>query len=158
MESEVDKGWITNPSIVRLFKEIEADVDLQFCSSMEEASAAVGKVDVTRAEAEDASVNEKTVAEGKKKKRTKTVRVHQEFIDGILEEYPFRPFPGEPQELEKNIEDPEARERLRVMLAPVTAIVKEARDMEEAIIKQYLAQGYAEEEVEVSDDDDDDQA
>lgn len=25
----MDKGWITNPSIVRLFKEIEADVDLR---------------------------------------------------------------------------------------------------------------------------------
>lgn len=131
---------------------------------MEEVSAAdgcsSGKIDVVTGAASEATAGSmnKTVSEegnNKKMKKTKTMRVQQEFIDGLLKVYPFRPFPGEPEELEKNIEDAEARERLRAMLAPVTAFIKEVRDKEEAIIKQYLAQGYAEEEVEVTDDDDD---
>ncbi|KAG2555915.1 hypothetical protein PVAP13_8NG048700 [Panicum virgatum] len=81
------------------------------------------------------------------KTRMKTMRVQQAYIDSLLEDYPFKPFPGdpEPEELEKNIKDPEAR-------APATAALKAIRDNDEAVVKQYFALGYAEEEVEVTDD------
>ena len=92
------------------------------------------------------------VAEAKKKKKM-MVRVSQVYIDGILEVYPFKPFLCDPEELDKTIEDPKKRELLRSMTASVAATVKACRAKDEAIIQQYYAKGYAEEEVEVSDDD-----
>lgn len=96
------------------------------------------------------------VAEAKKKKKKmKMVRLSQAYIDAILEVYPFKPFPCDPEELEKTIEDPQKRELLRSMTASVAATVKACRAQEEAIVQQYYAKGYAEEEIEVSDDDGD---
>jgi hypothetical protein len=86
------------------------------------------------------------------KTRMKTMRVQQAYVDSLLEDYPFKPFPGDPEELEKNIRDPETREQLRIALAPATAALKAIRDKDEAVVKQYFALGYAEEEVEVTDD------
>ncbi|CAN6374190.1 unnamed protein product [Urochloa humidicola] len=88
------------------------------------------------------------------KKRTKTVRVKQEYIDLLLKRYPFKPYPGEALELEMDTPNGEARELLRILLAPTAAAVKAIRDKEEAIVKQFLVQGYAETEVEIYDDDD----
>jgi hypothetical protein len=91
--------------------------------------------------------------EAKKKKKKKIVRVNQAYIDGILEVYPFKSFPCDPEEIDKTISDPETRELLRSMAASVAATVKACCAKDEAIVKQYYAKGYAEEEVEVSDDD-----
>ena len=68
--------------------------------------------------------------------------------------YPFKPFPYDPEEIDKTILDPETRELLRSMTASVAATMKACRAKDEAIIKQYYAKGYAEEEIEVSEDDD----
>lgn len=112
---------------------------------MEEVLAPVGdgKIDVTMAGA--------ALEEGKNKKRTKTVRVNQEHIDELLKEYPFKPYPWEPQVLEKNLRHPEIKEEILALMAPIAATMKAARDKDEAIVKQYLAQGLAVAEVEVDD-------
>lgn len=139
--------------------EMRMDDQERSTKAMKEDSAVVGSgnVDGTKAAAVAGAGNKAAAAKTKPegaKKRTKTMRVNQGYIDFLLERYPFRPFPvpGDPEELEKNIPNPVKREELRIILAPATALMKASRDKNEAIIKQYLAQGYAEEEVEVSDD------
>ncbi|CAN6374189.1 unnamed protein product [Urochloa humidicola] len=81
------------------------------------------------------------------------MRVKQEYIDSLLKKYPFQPFPWECEALEKDMpDDPMLRAELLTLIAPNAAMLKAARDKDEAIVKQYLAQGYVEEEVEVEDD------
>jgi len=75
-----------------------------------------------------------------------------QHIDLLLEDYPFKPYPWEPEQLEKTEPNPKNREILRAAIALAAAIMKATRDKHEAIVRQYLAQGYAEEEVQVSDD------
>ncbi|CAO2140942.1 unnamed protein product [Urochloa humidicola] len=132
-------------------------------ANMEEVSATTagsGETCLTKAAAEAGAANNNTaVAEAGKvkpafgKKRTKTVRAKQEYIDALLERYPFEPYPWDPEVIEKTMPDPAKRAIAFAPFAPTAALMKEIRDKEEAIVKQYLAQGYAEEEVEVSDDD-----
>lgn len=78
-------------------------------SGMEEVSAAAGgsaKTYASKAAEEAASAGNKAAAaaEEGKKRTTKTMRVKQAYIDGLLEEYPFKPYPWEPEQLEKNRE------------------------------------------------------
>jgi hypothetical protein len=77
-------------------------------SGMEEVSAAAGgsgKTYASKAAEEAASAgNKAAAAEEGKKRTTKTMRGKQAYIDGLLEEYPFKPYPWEPQQLEKNRE------------------------------------------------------
>lgn len=88
---------------------------------------------------------------GNKKMVKKKFFVHEEVIQVLLEKYPFTPFPWDPEVLEKTMPDPKRREKF-LSFIPFAADMKEERDKHEDIVRQYLAQGYAEEEVEVYED------
>jgi hypothetical protein len=120
---------------------------------MDSAAAAAEAGAATNAVAEAGT----TKPEGGKK-RTVTIRLEQAYIDSLLKEYPMKPLPFYPGELEKNVKDPVCREIIREVLGPALAVLKNIEDRDEAIIKQYHEQGYAEQEIEVDDDDDDEEA
>ncbi|CAO2038075.1 unnamed protein product [Urochloa humidicola] len=93
-------------------------------------------------------------AEGKK---TKIVRVKQEYIDLLISRCPLKPpFPFIPEEGILLL-DPKEQEKTRDLQARIAALNKEALDEEEDILEQYHLKGYAEREVEVKDLDEDEE-
>ncbi|RCV09812.1 hypothetical protein SETIT_2G059500v2 [Setaria italica] len=94
---------------------------------------------------------------GEGKKRTKLVRVKQEYIDWILVKrkvLPRRPFPSLSDEVLDGVfrAKPELRERLRRDFAECAALMKKIHDDEDDILEQYHAKGYAMQEIEIRDD------
>ncbi|KAL6637944.1 hypothetical protein ACP70R_025516 [Stipagrostis hirtigluma subsp. patula] len=95
--------------------------------------------------------------EGKAKaavgKKTKLVRVKQEFIDGLLAR-PRKPFKGISAEFMDKIPDPKLRKSLQASMARTAALMKKLRDEEEDILEQYRTKGFAMEEIEIEGDED----
>ncbi|KAJ1255384.1 hypothetical protein BS78_K248200 [Paspalum vaginatum] len=131
-------GWLVQRRTARPVKEVAAAVSGgDICANKPPKAAPK--------EAEEAGAGTKAAAG---KKRTKKVRVKQEYIDGFLKQYPFnlKPFPGSREEIMKTISNPVIREQLCAIMADSAARVKASRDKDEAILTQYFANGYAEEE------------
>ncbi|CAN6243548.1 unnamed protein product [Urochloa humidicola] len=94
----------------------------------------------------EAAVGKAKPAEGKK---TKMVRVKEEYINLLISHRPLKhPFPFLSEECILLL-DPKEQEKMRVLQATIAALNKEALDEEEDILEQYHAKGYAEREVEV---------
>ncbi|CAL4970668.1 unnamed protein product [Urochloa decumbens] len=85
-------------------------------------------------------------------KKTKMVRVKQEYIDRLISSRPLkRPFPFLTEERILLL-DPKEQEETRAIQARIAASIKVALDEEEDILEQYHAKGYAEVEAEDEDD------
>ncbi|GJM97771.1 hypothetical protein PR202_ga14723 [Eleusine coracana subsp. coracana] len=111
------------------------------------------KVFMERAENAARRQAEEDANKSKLPRRTKVVRVKQEYIDYLLANPP-KPYRGMSQELIGMAQPPKLREDLRALMARVSASHQKRYDQQLDFLEQYRLKGYAEEEIEIRDDED----
>ncbi|CAO2039758.1 unnamed protein product [Urochloa humidicola] len=84
-------------------------------------------------------------------KKTRLVRVSQEYIDWLLTT-PYKPFRGMPQHLLDQDSYVDKGESLRDLMARIAARRHKERERDLAILEQHKLYGFAEIEVEIDDD------